>query len=73
MFSFPLQLLSATILILRINERDMIKKCKLVFMSDFNATWIFSNLFSKNPQISSLMKIRPVGAELFHADGRTDG
>jgi hypothetical protein len=29
--------------------------------------------FSKNPQISKLMKIRPVEAELFHADRRTDG
>jgi len=28
--------------------------------------------FSKNLQISNFMKIRPVGAELFHADGRTD-
>jgi len=27
----------------------------------------------KNPQISKVMKPRPVGAELFHADGRTDG
>ena len=27
----------------------------------------------KNTQISNFMKIRPVGAELFHADGRTDG
>ena len=27
--------------------------------------------FSKNPTISSFMKIRPVGAE-FHADGETD-
>jgi hypothetical protein len=26
----------------------------------------------KNTQISNLMKIRPVVAELFHADGRTD-
>jgi len=26
----------------------------------------------KNPQISNFMKIRPVGAELLHADGRTD-
>jgi len=25
---------------------------------------------SKNPRISYLMKIRPVGAELFHADGQ---
>ena len=27
---------------------------------------------SKNTQISKFMKIRPVGAELFHADGQTD-
>jgi hypothetical protein len=27
--------------------------------------------FSKNTQISNVMKIRPVGAELFDADGRT--
>jgi len=26
----------------------------------------------KNPQISNFMKIRPVKAELFHADGWTD-
>jgi hypothetical protein len=29
-------------------------------------------IFSKNIGISSFMKFRPVGAELFHADGRTD-
>ena len=28
--------------------------------------------FSKNTQISNFMKIRPVGAELLHADRRTD-
>jgi len=27
---------------------------------------------SKNTQVSNFMKIRPVGAELFHTDGRTD-
>ena len=31
----------------------------------------FLNTFSKQPQISSFIKIRPVGAELFHAE--TDG
>jgi len=31
-----------------------------------------SRQFLKNNQISNLMKIRPVGAEMFHADGRTD-
>jgi hypothetical protein len=40
----------------------------LLFLSDFNVTWIFS----KNTQISNFMKIRPVGVELFHADGRTE-
>ena len=29
-------------------------------------------MFSKNTEISNLIKIRPVGAELFHADGQTD-
>jgi p-aminobenzoyl-glutamate transporter AbgT len=28
--------------------------------------------FSKNTQIPNFIKIIPVGAELFHADGRTD-
>jgi hypothetical protein len=39
-----------------------------LFLSDFNKTWNFS----KNPQLSDFMETRPVGAELFHADGRTD-
>ena len=35
---------------------------------------IFSIGFrKKNPQVSNFMKIRPVGAELFHADGQKDG
>ena len=29
-------------------------------------------IFEKNTEISNFMKIRPVEAELFHADGRTD-
>ena len=33
----------------------------------------FLDRFSKTAQISSFINIRPVGAELFHADGRTDG
>ena len=37
-------------------------------LSDFIETWIFSTDFPKNIQISSSLKIRPVGEELFHAD-----
>jgi hypothetical protein len=32
----------------------------------------FSIQISKNIQISNFTKIRPVGAEIFHAEGRTD-
>jgi hypothetical protein len=32
----------------------------------------FRNKFSKNTQMSNISKIRPVGAGLFHTDGRTD-
>jgi hypothetical protein len=44
----------------------------LLFQSDFNATLIFPKDFQKITQISNFMKIRPVGADMFHADGRTD-
>ena len=37
-----------------------------LFSSDFNETLIFSTHFLKNVQ--TFMKIRPVGAELFHAE-----
>jgi len=40
-----------------------------LFLSDVKQ---FLNRFSKNTQILNFMKIRPVGAELSHADGRTD-
>ena len=42
-----------------------------LILSDFNGTWNFRDRFSKNPQISSFMKIRPVGDQLFFVDGRT--
>jgi hypothetical protein len=42
-----------------------------LFLSGLNETWIVSTV-SKNPEIPGFLKIRPVGAELFRADGRTD-
>jgi hypothetical protein len=33
----------------------------------------FLDRFSKNNQMPNFMKIRPLGAELLNADGRTDG
>jgi hypothetical protein len=41
------------------------------FFSDFNQTLIFSTKFKKT-KVSNLMKIRPEGAKLFPADGRTE-
>jgi hypothetical protein len=32
----------------------------------------YTRILKKNTQIPNLMKILPVGAELFHADRRTD-
>ena len=71
---FPLQILSETFLILRRTERHMLKivywsSCKvLLFVSEFNETWIFLTIFRKilNYQIS----IKSV--QLYHTDGRTD-
>jgi hypothetical protein len=62
-----LQLLPETILILRRIQPDNIinvdrSLCKLP---------VILARFSKNNQISNFMKVRPVGAKLFHADERT--
>jgi len=44
-----------------------------LFLSDFNVSLIFSTDFrkKKNTRIPNFMKIRPLGAEWFHADGQT--
>ena len=76
-FWFSLQLLSETFLIPRRTERDVIKNvywssCKVPdILSDCNETWTVSTDFSKSTHLSNFMKIRQVGAELFHADGQT--
>jgi len=43
--------------------------CPIVMELEF----FFLDRFSKNPQISNFMKIRLVGAEMFHMDGQMDG
>jgi len=70
--------LSETLLILRINERDMVinvrrSLCKVSFNSSQNLKKLaFSRQILKNTQSSNLMEIRPVRAELFRAGGRTE-
>jgi len=44
------------------------------FLFEFNENLNFSTfVFSKNIQIPNFMRIRPVGAELFHVDRRAEG
>ena len=43
-----------------------------LFLSEFNETLNFATEFRKNIQKLNFMKIRPVGTELFHADGQRD-
>jgi hypothetical protein len=46
-------------------------KCPL-FLPDFKENRILSEVFQKkNTQTSNFTKIRPEGAELYHADGQT--
>jgi len=43
-----------------------------LLLPDFNTTSISHETFSKNAEISYFLKIIPVGADLFHANGRSD-
>ena len=74
-FLFSLQLLSETFLMLRRTGRDVIKMCISLrvkyplFLSDLSETYFLLDRFSKDNLISNCMKTRPMGAELFPADG----
>ena len=68
-FWFCLQFLSEIFIILRRIQRDIVTN---VYMpSSKLETWVFSTYFRKIDNIK-FMKIRPVGAKLFHADAVTD-
>ena len=76
---FSLQRLSETLFILSKTEWD---KIGIVYLSSSNEPvnlvrffWNFNFLytFPKNTHLSNFMKIRPVGADVFHANKRTEG
>jgi len=77
--SFSLQILFEAILILRteqdiiINVHRYINLKHPLYMSDFNQNLFFGGIFSNNPQMSNFMKVRPMVAQVFHSDGKTDG
>jgi len=70
--------MSEIFLFLRRTDEDIImhlyrcsRKVPVIRVSYYK-TWNFLDIFSeKKTQISNFMKIRPVGSELSHADGRT--
>jgi hypothetical protein len=71
--------LSETFLVLRRIRRDIIinvhsSSSKVpAFLVGFLLNLDFLYRYSKNSQMSNLMKIRPVGAEFLQADRETDG
>ena len=77
-FDFLLQLLSETFLTLRRTEWSRVKygywsSCKVhVILVRFEWDMDFLNRFYKNIQIPNFVTNRPVGAEFFHADRRTE-
>jgi hypothetical protein len=77
-FKFSLKYFSETFFILWKIEQDVIKNVYWSLMQStryYCSIWTklgFFDRFSKNTQIKNFMKICLVGAELFHANNRTD-
>jgi hypothetical protein len=81
LYWFSLQLSSEIFVILRRNEGDISvyvhkSSCKvtviLAWFELIKLEFFFFHWVSKKIDTSNFMKIRPVGAALFHADGVTD-
>ena len=76
-FLFSSKLLPENFLHVRIIQRDMIKNVHWssrkvpVILVRFDWNLNFLGIFSENIQISNLMRIRAVGAELFQVNGQT--
>jgi hypothetical protein len=74
-FWFFLQILPGTFLVLRRNDKKNVcwpsRKVPVILVR-FYWNLDFLNRFSKKTEISNFKKIRPLGAELFHADRRAD-
>ena len=79
MFWFSLQTSSKIFIILKSIRRDIILNVRTsshkapVILHIFKWNSNLLHIFSKNPQTSNFVKIRPVGAELFYVNGQTDG
>jgi hypothetical protein len=76
MFGFSLQLLSKIFVILGVIQRDIVinvktSSCSAGYSCRILMKLQFSGKIFEKVQVLSLMKISPVRAELFHADGWT--
>ena len=78
-FDFLYNFCTKQFLTLRTIQRDVIinvhrLSCDVsVMLATLRDNLIFSTDFSKNSQTSNFVKIRPVGADLFQTEGRTNG
>ena len=73
LYNLCLKYFSFNIKFCEISKTDtVLYKVPVIFVR-FQRILNFLGRYSRSTQISNFMKIRPVGAELFYADGRMDG